>query len=305
MKDNNGISVIIPLYNRGVYVAEAIQSVIDQQLDRPCEIIVSDDGSTDDGIIIAKSFGHPVKVLKKPDSCRDQGVSGTRNRGIQIASQRYISFLDSDDLYLPGHLNCAISLLEANAEAGFVFSRTMEMREVDGQRILRPWTRAKVTTRDIDYPVLSRPHIVHTNSFVFKADVFKVVGLFNQSYKNGEDGDMWMRISEQYKGLFSDHYGAIYRIEHGSGQLTANNKSDVLASTFKVYQAAMDRYRECGVYDQYREFSLRQKLIGIDLISAHYESKLEHQLRYYYELCKLIPVYPKAFILKLYDFLLN
>jgi glycosyltransferase involved in cell wall biosynthesis len=75
------------------------------------EIIVSDDGSTDNGVDIARSFGSPVKVLLKPGNCPDQGVSGARNRGIEAATQSYIAFLDSDDYYLPGHLNKMAALL--------------------------------------------------------------------------------------------------------------------------------------------------------------------------------------------------
>lgn len=76
-------------------------------------------------------------------------------------------------------------------------------------------------------PYVSRSHIANTNSFIFEKEVFEQVGGFDESYQNGEDGDLWMRISELYKGAFSDHFGVIYRINHNDAQLSKNNEEDL------------------------------------------------------------------------------
>lgn len=291
-----GISVIIPMFNREKFIAEAIESVINQQFTGTVEIIVSDDGSTDSSVEVALSFGDPVIVLLKPIDCLDQGVSGARNRGILSATQRYISFLDSDDFYLPGHLNKMAALMDANPEIGYVFSRTQEMKEINGKRVFSPWTRPKVTARDIAYPALSRTNIVHTNVFLFRREVFDSVGLFNQNYRNGEDGDMWMRISEQYTGLFSNHFGAVYRTEHGDIQLTANNVDKIQEDLFKILTTALERCHLSDFYDEYREFLIVQNIVGCKF---SYKSRFS----YYLELLKLLFKYPKAFLRKIMDHL--
>jgi glycosyltransferase involved in cell wall biosynthesis len=263
-----GISVIIPVYNREAFIREAIQSVLNQNYEGDLEIIVSDDGSTDRSLEIAASFGSKVQILRKPNWCKSQGVSGTRNRGIAVATQPYISFLDSDDFYLPGHLNMMAELLESRLELGFVFSRMLQMKEHDGSRMFAPWTRAKLTKKDILYPVISGSNVAHTNCFLFRIVVFKTVGVFNESYTNGEDGDLWMRVSEQYQGGLSDHYGAVYRIEHGFGQLTCIHNQDNIRNCFKgVFSDALIRYQMQSKRDRYRLFRLR-------LILAFYKQPL-------------------------------
>lgn len=291
-----GVSVIIPLFNREKYIGEAIQSVLDQHFFGTLEIIVSDDGSTDAGVDIALSFGPPVKVILKPESCTDQGVSGARNRGILVASQSYIAFLDSDDYYLPDHLNKMVALLEHNRMIGFAFSRMVKLQEIGGVRQFTPWTRENVNARDIAYPVLTRTNIVSTNIFLFRSEIFTNVDLFNTIYSNGEDGDMWMRISELYKGIFSNHFGAVYRLEHSSDQLTSKNTDTIKQFNLKILTSALERYQSRGLRDEYREFLLKQNLVGIRFSG-------EFRLRYFIELLKLMANYPRAFALKFYDYL--
>jgi glycosyltransferase involved in cell wall biosynthesis len=256
-----GISVIIPVYNREAFLEEAIQSVLDQNYEGDLEIIVSDDGSTDHSLEIASSFGNQVLLLRKPEGCMSQGVSGTRNRGIAAATQPYVAFLDSDDFYLPNHLNRMVAALESRQELGFVFSRTLQMKEEDGRKLFAPWTRTKVTKRDILYPVISGSYVVNTNAFLFRRAVFEMVGVFNESYTNYEDSDMWLRISEQYKGGFSDHNGAVYRIEHDLSQLTDKNNQDKIRRCSKcIYTDALVRCQLQSKRDSYRLFRLRLTL---------------------------------------------
>lgn len=265
-----GISVIIPVYNREAFLAEAIQSVLSQNYNGVLEIIVSDDGSTDRSLEIAASFGNQVHVLLKPEGCTSQGVSGTRNRGIAVATQPYVAFLDSDDFYLPNHLNRMAAMLERRPELGFVFSRTLQMKELNGQRLFVPWTRAKVTMRDILYPVISNSYVVHTNTFLFRKVVFERVGVFNESYTNYEDSDMWIRISEQYRGGFLDHYGAVYRIEHDFSQLTdKNNQDQIRRCSNGIYTDALVRCQSQSKRDRYRLFRLRLTLAYYNLPIWH------------------------------------
>ena len=256
-----GISVIIAAYNREAFLEEAIRSVLAQNYDGPLEIIVSDDGSTDRSVEIAESFDALVRVVRKSEGCSSQGVSGTRNRGLAAATQPYVAFLDSDDFYLPDHLNRAAAVLEQRRELGFVFARMLRMREEDGRRFFSPWTRPRVTKRDVRHPVVSGAYVVSTNILVFRSEVFKTVGVFNEAFSNGEDGDLWIRISESYQGAFVDHYGAIYRMAHGSGQLSGRkDRERILECAQRIFGNALERCLARERIDRYRLFRLRLTL---------------------------------------------
>src|SRR3972149_3633636 len=99
MSFSRSVSVVIPCYNGAVYLHETIESAL-AQTHSPLEVLVIDDGSTDDSAAIADSFGSPVRVIRQTN----QGESVARNRGIDEARGDWIAFLDSDDVWNPTKL---------------------------------------------------------------------------------------------------------------------------------------------------------------------------------------------------------
>ena len=97
-RDDSGpsISVVIPCCNAAAFLRATIASILGQT-QSVLEVIVVDDGSTDDSASIAESFGPPVRVIRQPN----QGESAARNRGIEAAVGEWVAFLDADDLWLP------------------------------------------------------------------------------------------------------------------------------------------------------------------------------------------------------------
>jgi len=251
-----GISIIIPTYNRENFIAEAIGSVLIQDYDGDIEIVISDDGSTDKTLEIAESFGERVVVLRKPVNCFTQGAASTRNRGIRASTKPNICFLDSDDYFLPGHLKKISSSLEGDKRFGFAFCRILEVKDNGDSRFFRAWTKDHLTRKNILYPVISANNIVCTNVFLFHRYVFDNVGLFNENYINGEDGDMWMRISEQYEGVFVDNFGAVRR-KHEFYQLTGISKRIIFRRYSGVFGDAIKRYYKLDLNDPYRIYRLR------------------------------------------------
>lgn len=252
-----GISVIIPTYNREQFIAEAIESVINQDYSGDVEIIISDDGSSDRTLEIAESYRDKVTILRKPSNCLTQGVASTRNRGIRASIQPYISFLDSDDFFLQGHLKKISAAIESKENLGFAFCRTLEIIEEKNSRLFKAWTRENVTQKNILYPVISGNKVVCSNVFIFRRDVFDTVGLFNETIQNGEDSDMWMRISEQYKGVFADYFGAVRR-KHTLYQLsTGYTKKAIFKYHSLIYKDAIKRYYQLNLKDFYRIYRLR------------------------------------------------
>ena len=283
-----GISIIIPTYNRERFIRETIQSVIDQEYDGKIEIIISDDGSTDNTLQIARSFGDKVIILEKKKDCKDQGASATRNRGLKVATQPYIAFLDSDDLYLPRHLKKMGRFLEQNENVDYVFCRSLQVKTENGKTLFKAWTHKKLTKKEIEYPAISGSNIVNTNCFVFRKKIFDVVGVFDVNYPNSEDSDMWIRIGEHFSGIFLDHYGVAYRIDHGEDQLTGAEKRVISEYYKKVNAAAIERYYQQGLKDPYRILLLKIR-----------RSNLNNQRRkyiHYINCLFLIFKYPTGFI---------
>jgi len=299
-----GISVIIPVYNRESFISTAISSVLMQNYDGNLEIIISDDGSTDKTLEIAKSFLYKnsqenisIIILNKPEDCKTQGVSSTRNRALRIATHEYISFLDSDDYYLPNHLNKAVKFLENNEYLSFVFCRIIEERTLKDRKYYRPFTKLKPTKNDIKNIVVVGSSIEHTISFVFKCKIFCSVGNFNENYTNGEDGDLWMRISERFAGGFLNYYGAVYRTFHSSNQLTNNCNEIKRLQSMIIFKEAINRYFSLGLHDKYRLFALRFILLFLT-----YPTK---PMLYYYKYFLLWFQFPKQAFIRLFSKLIR
>lgn len=294
-----GISVIIPAFNRQELIGECIESVLSQSFKGSLELIISDDGSTDKTLEIAKRYGDKIKIIHKPVDCKSQGVASTRNRGIMASTKQFICFLDSDDFFLPGHLNRISAVLEKDLGLGFAFCRCLETKRKGNIQLFRPWTREYVLKNDVKNPCASRSRIVHTNTFLFKKAVFEKVGLFNESYSNGEDGDLWMRISEQFKGKFLNYHGVVYRLHEG-GQLTKNYRETLRSNYYLIFEQAKKRYYQLNLKDQRRIFKIKYHLLDMK-----YRSKNPSKLNFYLFYLGLIFSYPKGYFQKLLETYFN
>ncbi len=109
------IAVIVPCYNAGAYLGEALESACSQS-PAPMEVIVIDDGSTDDSASIAEHFGSPVRCVRQPH----RGAGAARNAGMAMARAALIAFLDADDLWTSGGLACRLDALNAEPALGYV-----------------------------------------------------------------------------------------------------------------------------------------------------------------------------------------
>ena len=105
-------SVVIPVYNRQDFLGEAIESALQQRLP-PADIIVVDDGSTDESCKIARSFGDCVRVIEQDNA----GCAVARNRGVAASTSEYIAFLDSDDVWYPWTLQVLKQVVDDESPA--------------------------------------------------------------------------------------------------------------------------------------------------------------------------------------------
>lgn len=127
-KENPIVSVVIPTFNRGWILQAAVDSVLAQTF-RDFELIVVDDGSTDDTAEILMSYGPALRVVRQGNA----GVSAARNAGIRSAKGALIAFLDSDDRWLPDKLGCQVDFFNARPDA--VICQTEEIWIRNGKRV--------------------------------------------------------------------------------------------------------------------------------------------------------------------------
>lgn len=183
------VSVIIPTYNFGRFVAAAVESALNQTF-TDLEVIVVDDGSTDDTREVLRPFGERISYLYQ----ENQGVCAARNRGIREARGEFVAFLDSDDEWLPHKLARQVPVLEAAREVGLVHSNALIVDE-EGE--------TRVAFEGVDEEVLSRGlarHLLFGNcvicpTVVVRRRCLERVGPFDASLPGCEDWDMWHRIA--------------------------------------------------------------------------------------------------------------
>jgi len=195
-RNTSTVSVVIPTHNSGKFIGDAVQSVLAQT--RPChEVIVIDDGSTDETQDVLQRFKGQIKYLYQ----EKQGPSAARNAGIKTAQGQYICFLDSDDLWSPNKIELQQSFMEQHSDIDFVFS---DQDEFHGENILKESLLRKssfyseITSQvPIRDPIkkLLLENFIPTSSVMVRRDCFEKAGLFDEKLPLCNDRDMWLRIA--------------------------------------------------------------------------------------------------------------
>jgi glycosyltransferase involved in cell wall biosynthesis len=184
-----GVSVIIAAYNYARFLPQAIDSVLRQDYS-PCEIVVVDDGSTDNTAEVVAPYAQRVRYIRQTNA----GLSAARNRGIHAARFDYVAFLDADDEWLPAFLRRAMETFAGLPEEFAVVACAASYVDLDGKPLetkrLAPEQSKEITCRDI----LLRTRFM-ADSVVVKRAVFKECGRFDDSLRSSEDRDLWARIA--------------------------------------------------------------------------------------------------------------
>lgn len=188
------VSVIIPTFNRGPFIGQAITSVLNQTYEN-IELFVIDDGSSDDTEAVATSFDdtrlHFVKLAK------NVGRSAARNVGLTAAKGRFITFLDSDDYYLPEKVERQIDFLEKHPEFGMVYTASACFTD-EASPIFQHY-RAPVFGDIYSEIAFFKPLTITLPTVMLRREVLDTVGGFDERMSRFEDTDMWRRISRRFR----------------------------------------------------------------------------------------------------------
>ncbi len=198
------VSVVIPCYNQGMYLDEAVASVLNQTF-ADFEIVVVNDGSTDPSTIrLLAGYAKPkTRVL----SIENQGLASARNRGIEAASGEYILPLDADDAIAPGYLEKAVAVMDSNPDVGIVYC----LGELFGAE-----------QRMIAAPEFSVRGMLFSNlifaSALFRRADWLAAGGYNPNMRYGcEDWDFWLSLIERERRAYRiPEILFRYRIKEGS-----------------------------------------------------------------------------------------
>lgn len=202
-------SVIIPLYNKAPYVRKALESVFAQTY-TDFELIVVDDGSTDDSASIAEDIiltSRPSPLASRLIKQENQGVSAARNNGISTSKGEYVAFLDADDWWEPTFLEKMAQLISDYPEAGLYASNYYYHK--DGKNIVK----VDIPTGYFNYPQEYYKNFampVTSISVVIPRNVLDETGGFPLGIKLGEDFLLWAKIAMQYKVAFLNEPLAYY-----------------------------------------------------------------------------------------------
>ncbi|MGO4677626.1 glycosyltransferase family 2 protein [Bosea sp. 2YAB26] len=188
------VSVIVPTYNRAHFVGQAITSVLNQTYEN-IELLVIDDGSTDHTAEVVGSFDDPRLNYIRLD--RNVGRSAARNKGLESARGYYVTFLDSDDYYLPAKIEIQVQFLNENPQYGMVYTASGCFTDEDSP--INYLYRAPVSG-DI-YPEIAffKPLTITLPTVMLRKEVVGKVGGFDECMSRFEDTDYWRRISRHFR----------------------------------------------------------------------------------------------------------
>ena len=240
------VSVVIPTYNYRCHVVEAVESALAQTY-QPIEVIVVDDGSSDDTKQELLPFRERIRYRYQ----QNQGTSAARNQGIRMAGGDYIAFLDADDVWEPTKIEKQVQVMEQSPRTGVVFCEFYRVNVQTG--VTRHRQYPKELRGDIRRQLLQHCWVALSGALV-RRSCFDVVGFLDETLRGVDDWDLWIRISRQFHFDYVPEPLFTYRV-HG-----ANYSGKIAAMYDSEIQVVQRAFREDPVYR--RHFLLRRRTLS-------------------------------------------
>jgi glycosyltransferase involved in cell wall biosynthesis len=280
------VSIILPTYNRYKTLKRAVDSVLNQTYD-DFELIIVDDGSTDDTEKLINGIMQLDRRVKYKKLDKNFGAYKARNEGILILKGRFIAFQDSDDEWIPDKLIKQVSILKSFPEdIGMVYCFMCEIDENGNKRIMNK----EIITPEM--PDLHRKTLMYMcdgidlQACLFRREVFETCGYFDENLKTTGDKEYLIRISKKYKFYCINEPLLNYHSTSGS---FSKNRPEILKSYIYIFNKYYDEIKNDWIIlsKHYFKISRRYKWVGDSVQAKKFKikayffyifGKLRHQL---------------------------
>lgn len=248
------VSVIIPAFNAGAYVRQTVASVLDQGVEG-VEVIVVDDGSTDDTPTIARSLPSVVRYVRQTN----QGVSAARNHGLSLASGQSVIFLDADDLSAPGALRAFVDAQRAMGGECILYG---QVKVIDQHgTFIKDAARPQLTGAP---PAASRFLFdnggLPPGAFMAPRHIINEVGAFDPAVRNAEEFHLWLRCGTRMEFVNLEQTVLLYRWH------TSNKSSD----HYRMARAQVDVRLSFQAWCEQRQYQVHPRaLTETDLVEKY------------------------------------
>lgn len=234
------VSVVIPTYNRADLLRETLASVMAQDFPASdLEVIVVDDGSTDNTAQSVRAFDRPIHYLQQQNSGRP---AVARNAGVRAARGRYIAFLDSDDLWAPAKLRRQVAVLDRQQEIGLVCTNALVLRETRRA----PEERFHEDSRELRgadaLPVLLGGNFIICSSVLLRAEVLRRAGDFceERALRGLEDYDLWLRCAAVAGVCYLPEPLVTYRLAAGDNLSSNQRRLEFAEASLRIHLRIRD-----------------------------------------------------------------
>jgi len=267
------ISVVIPVRNGKDYLQEALDSVLQQSF-TDLELLLINDGSTDDDYDRYALQDERIRVIHLTGT----GVSRARNVGMAQSRGEFIAFLDADDVWFPGKLEAQVRYFDEHPDVGVVFGKFIRWPALPGGRfapassLIQDVAQLSKTEEERSgwlYTRLLDGLLVGMNTAVVRRSVYEAIGGFNESMRQGEDYDFWLKASRIAQMHSLDGDVALYRIHSASAmhRLSQENQLSILLKMATMRWGLADQH---GNHAPQASFKKRVAITHFDHAYSHF-----------------------------------
>lgn len=253
------ISVVCPTYNSAKYIENTLESILSQNI-FPDELIISDDGSSDNTIDVIECYlkSHNKKLNYKIVKNSHQGPGAARNSGIRSSTSKWIAFLDSDDIWYPDKISHIRDVILQNEDVNFICHNEIHVTKNNKKRAV--YYSKKFNVNKPLFEQLYISNIFSTSAVVCQKNLLINHGMFDESLMSAQDHDLWLKLAPHINIYFTKKILGEYIIRHG------NITSSSLINRFK---------NEIKIAKRYSRFLKPQKfVIRIAIITLSYFKQL-------------------------------
>ena len=274
------VSVIIHTYNNERFMAETVESVLNQTY-KDYEIIVVDDGSADGTRDALMPYMQKIRYHYKENG----GIASAKNAGISLSETEFVAFLDHDDLWVPDKLQLQMEHFNENPQIGLVYAKYTSFR--DGKELR---TKPEKGYSGWIFKELLSKSFIQTSTVVVKRECLDAVGPYDETFSLGDEYDMFLRISKKFQCGFIDKGLTRYRVHDTNA---SNNDFLFDNENLGVYKKIYNNFTDL---DGVEKKILRKRIARYSMKVAeglYSQGKLEESKEYQKEANNFLPFYKR------------